>query len=151
MGWIYLTIAVVCEIVWASTLKMTEGYSQLWPSIFNAILLAINTYFISLAVKTLPVAIAYPIWTGLGGVGVAIGAVIFFHESLGIFQILCILFIILGVIGLEATKHEEGVETTKSEEGIEAINSVEVLEPIQLDEVLKPIKIQQLVEPITRE
>jgi quaternary ammonium compound-resistance protein SugE len=142
MGWIYLMIAVVCEIVWASTLKMTGGYSQLWPSVFNAVILAINTYFISLAVKSLPVAIAYPIWTGLGGVGVAIGAVIFFDESLGIFQILCILLIILGVIGLEAIK---------SEEALEATNSVEALEPINLDLVLEPIKIQQIVEPIKQE
>ncbi|WP_256529019.1 DMT family transporter [Limnofasciculus baicalensis] len=149
MGWIYLMIAVVCEIVWASTLKMTGGYSQLWPSVFNAVILAINTYFISLAVKSLPVAIAYPIWTGLGGVGVAIGAVIFFDESLGIFQILCILLIILGVIGLEATKSEEAVETSNS--SVEVTNSVEGLEPIKLDEILNSIEIQQLVEPIRLE
>ncbi|MCP2728837.1 multidrug efflux SMR transporter [Symplocastrum sp. BBK-W-15] len=142
-------IAVVCEIVWASTLKMTGGYSQLWPSVFNAVILAINTYFISLAVKSLPVAIAYPIWTGLGGVGVAIGAVIFFDESLGIFQILCILLIILGVIGLEATKSEEAVETSNS--SVEVTNSVEGLEPIKLDEILNSIEIQQLVEPIRLE
>ncbi len=149
MGWIYLMIAVVCEIVWASTLKMTGGYSQLWPSVFNAVILAINTYFISLAVKSLPVAIAYPIWTGLGGVGVAIGAVIFFHENLGIFQIFSILLIILGVIGLEATKSEEAVETSNS--SVEVTNSVEGLEPIKLDEILKSIEIQQLVEPIKQE
>lgn len=116
MAWIYLTIAVGCEIVWASSLKATEGYSQLWPSIFNATVLTINIYFLSRAVKTLPVAIAYPIWTGLGGAGVAIVAVIFFHESLGVWQIICILGIILGVIGLEIGKQKEAEEAIKFEE-----------------------------------
>ena len=100
MAWIYLMIAVGCEIVWAISLKTTEGYSQLWPSIFNASVLIFNIYFLSRAVKTLPVAIAYPIWTGLGIAGVAIAAVIISQESLGSWQIISILTIILGVIGL---------------------------------------------------
>jgi quaternary ammonium compound-resistance protein SugE len=110
MAWIYLIIAVGCEIVWASSLKATEGYSQLLPSIFNAGFLAINIYFLSRAVKTLPVTIAYPIWTGLGGAGVATVAVLFFHESLGVWQIASILAIILGVIGLEIGKPKEAIK-----------------------------------------
>ena len=121
MAWIYLMMAVGCEIVWASSLKATDGYSQLLPSIFNAGVLAINIYFLSRAVQTLPVAIAYPIWTGLGGAGVAIVAVLFFHESLGIWQIVCILAIVLGVIGLEVGKPQEAEESINLEEEAERI------------------------------
>lgn len=116
MAWVNLIIAIICEIFWASSLKATEGYSQLLPSIFNASVLAINIYFLSRAVETLPVTIAYPIWTGLGGAGVAIVAVLFFHESLGVWQILSILAIILGVIGLELGKPKEAEEAIKFEE-----------------------------------
>jgi len=121
MAWIYLLIAVGCEIVWASSLKATEGYSQLLPSIFNASVLTVNIYFLSRAVQTLPVAIAYPIWTGLGGAGVALVAVLFFHESLGFWQVICILAIILGVIGLEVGKPQEAEESVNLEEEAEAI------------------------------
>ena len=110
MAWIYLIIAVGCEIVWASSLKATEGYSLLLPSIFNASVLALNIYFLSRAVEILPVTIAYPIWTGLGGAGVAIAAVLFFHENMGVWQIICILAIVLGVIGLELGKPKETEE-----------------------------------------
>ena len=121
MAWIYLIIAVGCEVVWASSLKATEGYSQLLPSIFNATVLTVNIYFLSRAVQTLPVAIAYPIWTGLGGAGVALVAVLFFHESLGVCQVICILAIILGVIGLEVGKPQEAEESVNLEEEAEAI------------------------------
>ncbi|MEB3343644.1 multidrug efflux SMR transporter [Okeania sp.] len=122
MAWIYLMIAVGCEIIWAISLKATAGYSELWPSVFNASVLTINIYFLSRAVKTLPVAVAYPIWTGLGGAGVAIAAVVFFHESLGIWQIICILAIILGVIGLEIGKPKENEESLGS---VESLGSLE--------------------------
>lgn len=110
MAWIYLAIAVGCEIIWASSLEATQGYSQLLPSVFNASVLAVNLYFISIAVQSLPVAIAYPVWTGLGSVGVAIVALLFFHESLGLWQILCILAIVLGVTGLEFGKPKKVTE-----------------------------------------
>ncbi|MDJ0519173.1 MAG: multidrug efflux SMR transporter [Trichodesmium sp. MO_231.B1] len=130
MAWIYLMIAVGCEIVWALSLKATDGYSQLWPSIFNASVLTINIYFLSCAVKTLPVAIAYPIWTGLGGAGVAIVAIMFFHESLGVWQIICILAIILGVIGLEIGKPKDSVGSLESLESVESVESVESWESL---------------------
>ncbi len=135
MAWFYLIVAVGCEIIWASTLKATEGYSQLVPSIFNAGVLAINLYFLSSAVKTLPVAIAYPIWTGLGAVGVVLGAVLFFHESLGVGQILCIFLIMLGVIGLELGKPKEAEEVVKPEEKGELTKLENPGEPIELEKI----------------
>ena len=72
MAWIYLSTAVIAEIVWAITLKDTKGFTSLQPSVINMIALAINLYFIAAAIKVLPVSIAYPIWTGLGGVGVVL-------------------------------------------------------------------------------
>ena len=116
MAWIYLTLAVVCEVLWASSLKMTERFSQLWPSVFNLSFYAINVYCLATVLKTLPVAVAYSIWTGLGGVGVTVCAVIFFKESLEIFQIFSILLIVSGIIGLEATKPEDSIEVTNHEE-----------------------------------
>ena len=105
LPWIYLAIAVVCEIVWALTLKDTEGFTRLWPSVINLIALVVNLYFIAAAFKSLPVAIAYPIWTGLGSVGVVVCASLFFKEKLGNIQIFCIIMVILGTVGLKLSEN----------------------------------------------
>lgn len=104
LAWIYLAIAVVLEIVWALSLKSTEGFTKLWPSVLNLTTLLVYLYFLSAALRVLPVAIAYPLWTGLGGVGVALLATVFFKEKLGFVQVLCILLVIFGAVGLKMSE-----------------------------------------------
>lgn len=104
LAWIYLAIAVVLEIVWALTLKSTEGFTRLWSSVVNVTTLLVYLYFLSTALKVLPVAIAYPLWAGLRSVGVAVIASVFFKEKLGIIQILCILMVIFGAVGLKVSE-----------------------------------------------
>ncbi|MCP2728836.1 DMT family transporter [Limnofasciculus baicalensis] len=99
--WACLIIAIFCEIAWATTLKRTEGFTRFWPSVINVLFLCGLLYFISAAVNVLPVAIAYPIWTGLGGVGVAVVSVVFHKEKLSFMQIVSILLIITGAVGLK--------------------------------------------------
>ncbi len=99
--WVCLIIAIFCEIAWATTLKRTEGFTRLLPSVINVLFLCGLLYFISAAVNVLPVAIAYPIWTGLGGVGVAVVSVVFHKEKLTFMQMLSMLLIIAGAVGLK--------------------------------------------------
>ena len=75
MGWSYLLVAIALEIAWASTLKWTDGYTRPGPSLVNLVLCLANIFFLSQAIKILPTALAYSIWTGLGAVGVAIAAI----------------------------------------------------------------------------
>ena len=74
MGWSYLLVAIILEVAWASTLKWTDGYTRPGPSLVNLVLCLANIFFLSQAIKVLPTALAYSIWTGLGAVGVAIVA-----------------------------------------------------------------------------
>nr|HNH44651.1 multidrug efflux SMR transporter [Agitococcus sp.] len=64
MAWIYLLIAGVLEVQWAVTMKYTEGFSKLWPSVFCVLGMAASVYFLALAQKTLPLGTSYAIWTG---------------------------------------------------------------------------------------
>jgi len=78
MGYLYLAIAIVAEVIATSALKSSEGFSRLWPSVIVVIGYCVAFYFLSLVLKTIPVGIAYAIWAGLGIVLIAIiGAVIF--------------------------------------------------------------------------
>src|SRR5262245_30200019 len=72
MSWFYLLIAGLLEIVWAAGLKYTHGFTRPWPSFIVAAAMVASLYFLSLALKQLPLGTAYAIWTGIGAVGTAI-------------------------------------------------------------------------------
>lgn len=103
MNWIYLFIAGLLEIAWAIGLKYTEGWSRVWPSIITALLMIASFYFLSLAVKSLPIGTAYAVWTGIGTVGAAILGMILFDEPRDVLRILCIVLIVAGIGGLKLT------------------------------------------------
>lgn len=101
MSWIYLFIAGLFEIGWAIGLKYTEGFTKLWPSVITIIGMVLSFYFLSTAVKSIPIGTAYAIWTGIGAVGTAILGVILFGESKEVIRLFFILLIIVGIIGLK--------------------------------------------------
>ena len=103
MNWIYLVIAGVFEIAWAIGLKYTEGWTRLWPSVITAALMIASFYFLSLAVRTLPIGTSYAVWTGIGTVGAAILGMVLFDEPRDIMRVLCIALIIAGIAGLKLT------------------------------------------------
>lgn len=102
MGWIYLAIAGLTEIVWAVGLKLTDGWTRLWPSVITLAFMAVSYVFLSLALKSLPLGTAYAIWTGIGAVGTAIAGVLFFGEPRDAGRVLCIALIVAGIVGLKA-------------------------------------------------
>ena len=103
MAWVFLFIAGLFEIVWAIGLKYTEGWTKLFPSLLTLTAMIISFYFLSLAIKTLPIGTSYAIWTGIGTVGAVIIGMFIFDESLETSRIICILLIISGIAGLKLT------------------------------------------------
>jgi len=101
MAWIYLFIAGLFEIGWAVGLKYTDGFTKLWPSVITVIIMILSFYFLSSAVKTIPIGTAYAIWTGIGAVGTAILGIFLFGESKEFIRLFFILLIIIGVVGLK--------------------------------------------------
>ncbi len=103
MAWLYLFIAGVMEVVWAISLKYTEGWSRLIPSIVTISGMTIGFIFLSLALKYLPISTSYAIWTGIGTVGTAIFGFIILKEEFSILKLIFILFIVVGILGLKLT------------------------------------------------
>jgi len=100
MAWVHLFVAGVFEIVWATGLKYTEGFTQLWPSVGTVLAMGVSFWFLSLALKTIPMGTAYAVWTGIGAVGVAILGIVLFDESRDLLRLFCILVIVAGIVGL---------------------------------------------------
>ena len=88
------------EIFWAVGLKLSQGFTKIVPSIFTVIGMLASFYFLSLALKKLPLSIAYAVWTGIGTVGTFLFGAIYFGESINLAKIICVAMIIFGIIGL---------------------------------------------------
>ncbi|MCW4456387.1 SMR family transporter [Flavobacterium sp. MXW15] len=80
--WWYLAIAVIAEVVGTSFLKSAAGFTRLWPSLAVAVCYALAFYCLSLALRTLPVGIAYAVWAGAGIVLIALIGLLAFGQRL---------------------------------------------------------------------
>ena len=101
MSWIYLLIAGFFEVFWAIGLKLSNGFTNLWYSIFTILGAILSVYFLALAIKNIPIGTAYAVWTGIGTIGTVILGIILFKEPVSLVRFLCIAFILLGIIGLK--------------------------------------------------
>ena len=103
MAWVYLLIASAFEVGWAIGLKYTDGLTRLWPSVITLLVMIASFYFLSLAVRTMPIGTGYAIWTGIGVVGTTGLGIALFSEPISAIRVACILLIIAGIVGLELT------------------------------------------------
>ena len=100
MAWLVLIISGVLEAGWALSLKASEGFTRLGPTIAFAVLLAASMAGLGWSLRTLPVGVAYAIWTGLGTVVTAGLGIIFFHEAATVGKIVSLVLIVAGMVGL---------------------------------------------------
>lgn len=106
MAWTYLLVAGVFEMVWAVGLKYTHGFTRFWPSAGTVAAMIVSFYFLSAAVKTLPIGTAYAVWTGIGAVGTVILGIALFGESASVPRLICMTLIIAGILGLKLASPE---------------------------------------------
>lgn len=96
--WIFLLLAIACETLATSTLKSSDGFSKLWPSIITIVGYAASFYFLSIALKVFPIGIAYAIWSGVGVVLITSIGWLIYGQSLDMPALLGIGLIVAGVI-----------------------------------------------------
>lgn len=106
MAWIWLLIAGLFEVAWAIGLKYTEGFSRLGPSAFTLAAMGASMYFLSAAVKELPIGTAYAVWTGIGAAGTALLGMLLLGEPKEVARFCCLGLIIAGIIGLKILSPE---------------------------------------------
>ena len=98
MAYLYLFVAIVAEVVGTLALKATEGFTKLVPSLIVVAGYAVSFYFVSLALKTIPVGVAYAIWSGLGLVLVVVVGAVLYKQVLDLAAAVGILLILAGVV-----------------------------------------------------
>jgi small multidrug resistance pump len=98
MQWLYLSIAILAEVVATSSLKAAEGFTRLTPSLMVILGYGTAFYFLSLTLRTMQVGTAYAIWSGVGTMLVSLIAWILFNQKLDAAAIAGITLIIAGVV-----------------------------------------------------
>ena len=90
MKWIMLLIAGVTEVTWAVAMKAADGFTKTVPSVITVVGYILSAVFLSMALKELPL-------------GTAVLGVLLFHETMSITQVICVLLIVTGIVGLKLT------------------------------------------------
>ena len=98
MKYIFLTLAIIFELVGTSFLKKSENFSKIIPSIVTVVAFAFCYYFFSHAIKTIPLGVAYAIWAGVGIIVTALISVFIFKQPIDLAAIIGIILIVSGVV-----------------------------------------------------
>jgi quaternary ammonium compound-resistance protein SugE len=98
MAWLVLVLAGCFEIVWASAMKQSHGFSRLWPSVITIAGMVVSFGLLSWSMRSLPLGTAYTIWTGIGAVGAFVIGVVVFGEAATPMRIVAALLIVGGLV-----------------------------------------------------
>ncbi len=98
MAWVYLFIAGVLEIGWAYSMKKSEGFTILGPSVITIVAMIASFALLSIAMKTLPLGTAYTIWTGIGAVGAFVVGIIVLGEAANAMRLAAGTLIVAGIV-----------------------------------------------------
>ena len=107
--WLYLTLAILSEVTATSFLKSSDGFTKFWPSVIVVVGYCLAFYFLSLTLDTIPIGVAYAIWSGVGIASLAVISVLFFDQKMDAAAVFGMGLIIAGVVVLRVFS-ETGVD-----------------------------------------
>ena len=98
LAWVLLIIAGLFEVVWAYIMKVSNGFTQLVPSILTIVFMMVSFGLLSYAMKTLPLGTAYTVWTGIGAIGSFAVGIFILGEPASAMRVLAAVLIISGLV-----------------------------------------------------
>lgn len=104
-AWAYLFLAGILEVGFASTMKLTQGFTKLTPTVIFVVFAFGSFYFLTKATQNIPIGTAYAVWTGIGAFGTILVGMFFYDESISFLKILFLTTLIGSIIGLKLASH----------------------------------------------
>src|SRR5258708_4862069 len=101
IAWIFLLLAGFFEICFTVSLKFSQGFTRLIPTIITVIFIVLSFFSVSQSMKIIPIGTAYAVWAGIGAAGTVICGILFFGDSYHVIRLISLFLIILGIIGLK--------------------------------------------------
>jgi quaternary ammonium compound-resistance protein SugE len=103
MAWILLLAAGLLEIVWAFTMKLSDGFTRLGPSVVTLLAMLASFALLSISMRTLPLGTAYTVWTGIGAVGAFIVGIVALGEPVTSGRVTAAALIVTGLVLMKLT------------------------------------------------
>ena len=104
MAWVYLVVAILFEVSGTTSMKLSRGFSELWPSVAVFVLYGLSFVFLTLSIHRIDISIAYAIWSALGTALVATIGIVYFGEAVTAWKLLFLAVIVFGVVGLNLSE-----------------------------------------------
>ena len=98
MAWLILTIAGLFEVVWAFSMKQSEGFTRLWPSVVTLAAMLVSFGLLAWSMRSLPLGTAYTVWTGVGAVGAFVVGIVFLGETANASRLMAASLIVSGLL-----------------------------------------------------
>ncbi|HZP08590.1 multidrug efflux SMR transporter [Methyloceanibacter sp.] len=100
MAWVYLFLAGLLEVGYASTMKLTEGFTRLWPTLFFAFCIVTSFVLLTRAAREIPIGTAYAVWGGIGTAGTVIVGILAYNEPVTVLRMVCLVMLLASIVGL---------------------------------------------------
>lgn len=98
MSWVFLLLAGLVEVAWSQSIKPTESFTRVWPTVICAVLATGSVYLLTHAMRELPVGTAYAVFTGIGAVGAIALGIFLYHDPVTPGRFLALGLIVSGVV-----------------------------------------------------
>jgi quaternary ammonium compound-resistance protein SugE len=105
MAWILLLVAGLFEVVWAYSMKLSNGFTHLTYSTITIVMMTASFGLLSVAMRTLPLGTAYTVWTGIGAVGAFVVGIAFFGEHISPMRVCAAVLIVGGLVLMKLSAH----------------------------------------------
>jgi quaternary ammonium compound-resistance protein SugE len=105
MAWVLLLVAGLFEVVWACSMKLSNGFTHLAYSLITVVAMLASFALLSLAMRSLPLGTAYTIWTGIGAVGAFIVGIVLLGEQFSLIRLCAAVLIVGGLVLMKLSAH----------------------------------------------
>lgn len=101
MIYLWLALAIVFEVGWALSMKLSDGFTQLWPTVATIVMYLLSLVFLVFATRRMDIGVAYAVWAGAGAALIAVAGMTYFKEPVNAWKFVSIALIIAGIVGLQ--------------------------------------------------
>ena len=98
MAWLVLVVAGLLEVVWAFSMKQSDGFARLWPSVITVAAMMASFGLLAWSMRLLPLGTAYAVWTGIGAVGAFIVGIVVLGETASAARMVAAALIVAGLL-----------------------------------------------------
>ena len=104
MSWLFLALAILLEVAGTTSMKLSQGFSRLTPSILIFVFYGLSLASVTFALKRMELSFVYAVWAGLGVVLITLIGVYYFKEPMNALKIMSMVLVIVGVVGLNLSR-----------------------------------------------